>query len=123
MKFYTHGQYDKVKSKMCLDFTKYKTEVCGSRMKSLIKTRGIDKINKDENKRMHAQVENVLRISKLEKKELEIDTRREWYYIVTEVRLKKGESVTFRYRTLIADKNITKAELDLMQSKFAKEVK
>ncbi len=28
---------------------------------------------KDENKRMHAQVENVLRISKLEKKELEID--------------------------------------------------
>lgn len=28
---------------------------------------------RDENKRMHAQVENVLRISKLEKKELEID--------------------------------------------------
>jgi two-component system, OmpR family, phosphate regulon sensor histidine kinase PhoR len=28
---------------------------------------------KDENKRMHAQVENVLRISKLEKKELEIE--------------------------------------------------
>lgn len=28
---------------------------------------------KDENKRMHAQVENVLRISKLEKKELDID--------------------------------------------------
>jgi two-component system phosphate regulon sensor histidine kinase PhoR len=28
---------------------------------------------KDENKRMHAQVENVLRISKLEKKELEIN--------------------------------------------------
>jgi two-component system phosphate regulon sensor histidine kinase PhoR len=27
---------------------------------------------KDENKRMHAQVENVLRISKLEKKELDI---------------------------------------------------
>lgn len=38
-----------------------------------------DKVNrylqmiKDENKRMHAQVENVLRISKLEKKELEIN--------------------------------------------------
>ena len=28
---------------------------------------------RDENKRMHAQVENVLRISKLEKKELDID--------------------------------------------------
>jgi hypothetical protein len=42
---------------------------------------------------------------------------------VRNLTLKKGESVTFRYRTLIADKNITKAELDLMQSKFAKEVK
>jgi two-component system phosphate regulon sensor histidine kinase PhoR len=28
---------------------------------------------RDENKRMHAQVENVLRISKLEKKELDIE--------------------------------------------------
>ena len=28
---------------------------------------------RDENKRMHAQVENVLRISKLEKRELEIN--------------------------------------------------
>ena len=42
---------------------------------------------------------------------------------VRNLTLKKGESVTFRYRTLIADKNMTKAELDLMQSKFAKEVK
>ena len=32
----------------------------------------IFKMIKDENKRMHAQVENVLRISKLEKKELDI---------------------------------------------------
>jgi two-component system phosphate regulon sensor histidine kinase PhoR len=30
---------------------------------------------KDENKRMHAQVENVLRISKLEKKELDIEKK------------------------------------------------
>jgi hypothetical protein len=37
--------------------------------------------------------------------------------------LKKGESVTFRYRTLIADKNMNKSELDLMQNNFAKEVK
>lgn len=42
---------------------------------------------------------------------------------VRNLTLKKGESVTFRYRTLIADKNMTKAELDYMQSKFAKEVK
>jgi len=60
MKFYTHGQYDKVKSKMCLDFTKYKTEVCGSRMKSLIKTRDIDKINKDKLKRIILEEQNLM---------------------------------------------------------------
>jgi len=47
MKFYTHGKYDKVKSKMCLDFTKHKTEVCGARMKVLINVRNIDSMNKD----------------------------------------------------------------------------
>lgn len=37
--------------------------------------------------------------------------------------LKKGESVTFRYRTVIADKEFNKTELDLLQGKFALEVK
>ncbi|MHA8049979.1 PmoA family protein [Aquirufa sp. ROCK-SH2] len=37
--------------------------------------------------------------------------------------LKKGESVTFRYRTLIADRNLSKEELDSFQSDFAKNVK
>ncbi len=37
--------------------------------------------------------------------------------------LKKGESVTFRYRTLIADKELAKAELDARQAAFSKEVK
>mgnify|MGYP000029218113 CR=1 FL=1 len=60
MKFYTHGQYDKVKSKMCLDFTKYKTEVCGSRMKSLLNTRNIDKINKDKLKRIILEEQNLM---------------------------------------------------------------
>jgi len=60
MKFYTHGQYDKVKSKMCLDFTKYKTEVCGSRMKSLIKIRDIDKINKDKLKIIILEEQNLM---------------------------------------------------------------
>jgi hypothetical protein len=37
--------------------------------------------------------------------------------------LKKGESVTFRYRTVIADKQLTKDVLDKMQADFAKQVK
>lgn len=37
--------------------------------------------------------------------------------------LKKGESITFRYRTIIADRNLSKAELDAMQARFAKEIK
>lgn len=42
---------------------------------------------------------------------------------VRNLTLKKGESVTFRYRTLIADKEIAKSELDAMQVAFSKEVK
>jgi hypothetical protein len=42
---------------------------------------------------------------------------------VRNLTLKKGESVTFRYRTLIADKEIAKSELDDMQVAFSKEVK
>ncbi len=35
--------------------------------------------------------------------------------------LKKGESVTFKYRTIVADKNLSKEELDKMQEDFSKE--
>ncbi len=37
--------------------------------------------------------------------------------------LTKGETITFRYRTIIADRDLTKAELDAAQAKFAREVK
>lgn len=37
--------------------------------------------------------------------------------------LKKGESVTFKYRTIIADRNLSKEELDSFQSDFSKNVK
>ena len=60
MKFYTHGKYDKVKSKMCFDFTKYKTEICRDRMESLLKTRNIDKINKDKLKRIILEEQNLM---------------------------------------------------------------
>jgi hypothetical protein len=35
----------------------------------------------------------------------------------------KGESITFRYRTIIADRDLSKTELDAAQAKFAREVK
>jgi hypothetical protein len=37
--------------------------------------------------------------------------------------LMKGESITFRYRTIIADRDLTKSELDAAQAKFSREVK
>jgi len=37
--------------------------------------------------------------------------------------LKKGEILTFRYRTIVADKSLTKQELDKLQEDFSKEVK
>ncbi len=37
--------------------------------------------------------------------------------------LKKGEKLTFRYRTIIADKSLSKDDLDKMQEDFSKEVK
>jgi hypothetical protein len=37
--------------------------------------------------------------------------------------LKKGEKLTFRYRTIIADRSLGKDELDQAQAKFAQEVK
>jgi hypothetical protein len=37
--------------------------------------------------------------------------------------LTKGETITFRYRTIIADRDLTKSELDVAQAKFAREVK
>ena len=48
MKFYTHGKYDKVKSKMCFDFAKHKTLICGSRMKDILNKVDIDDMNKDK---------------------------------------------------------------------------
>lgn len=36
--------------------------------------------------------------------------------------LSKGESITFRYRTIIADRDLSKTELDAAQAKFAREV-
>tara|TARA_R110002020_G_scaffold447237_1_gene659600 strand:+ start:129 stop:797 length:669 start_codon:yes stop_codon:yes gene_type:complete len=48
MKFYTDKKYDRVKTAMCYDFTKYKVKHCGDLMMEMIKTTGIDSMKKDK---------------------------------------------------------------------------
>jgi hypothetical protein len=47
MKFYTHGKYDKVKTKMCYDFTKNKAKHCAIHMKKIIDNPNIDSMDLD----------------------------------------------------------------------------
>lgn len=48
MKFYTDKKFDRVKTAMCYDFTKYKVKHCGLLMSEMIETNGIDSMNKDK---------------------------------------------------------------------------
>ena len=48
MKFYTDKKYDRVKTAMCYDFTKYKVKHCGLLMLEVAETTGIDSMNKDK---------------------------------------------------------------------------
>tara|TARA_R110002012_G_scaffold60069_2_gene157158 strand:- start:157 stop:825 length:669 start_codon:yes stop_codon:yes gene_type:complete len=48
MKFYTDKKFDRVKTAMCYDFTKYKVKHCGLLMLEVAETTGIDKMNKDK---------------------------------------------------------------------------
>lgn len=52
LKFYTHGEYDKVKTRMCYDFTKHKSIKCSSRMLDIIRTRDIDNMDRDRLKKL-----------------------------------------------------------------------
>ena len=47
MKFYSHGVYDSVKTKMCYDFTAFKTEVCTERFQKFL-VRDFSKMNVDQ---------------------------------------------------------------------------
>ena len=47
MKFYTDKKFDRVKTAMCYDFTKYKVKHCGLLMLEVAETTGIDSMNKD----------------------------------------------------------------------------
>ncbi len=52
LKFFTHGEYDKVKTRMCYDFAKHKTLKCSVRMMDLLRTRNIDTMDRDELKKL-----------------------------------------------------------------------
>ena len=60
LKFYTHGEYDKVKTRMCYDFTKHKSIKCSARMLQIIRTRDIDEMDRDELKKLILDEQNYM---------------------------------------------------------------
>ena len=48
MKFYTHKEYDRVKTRMCYDFTRYKAKYCTEFMSGLLDVSGIDTMPKNK---------------------------------------------------------------------------
>lgn len=51
MKFYTNGEYDATKTKMCIDFSNHKVRVCKVRFKNFL-LKDIDKVSYDELKNL-----------------------------------------------------------------------
>ena len=60
LKFYTHGEYDKVKTRMCYDFTKHKSIKCSARMLDIIRTKDIDTMDRDELKKLILDEQNYM---------------------------------------------------------------
>ena len=58
LKFYTHGEYDKVKTRMCYDFAKHKTLKCTTRIMQLVSIRDIDAMGRDELKKLILEEQN-----------------------------------------------------------------
>lgn len=60
LKFYTHGEYDRVKTRMCYDFTKHKALKCNARMMDILRIRRIDHMDRDELKRLILEEQNAM---------------------------------------------------------------
>tara|TARA_R100000541_G_scaffold58732_1_gene70419 strand:+ start:223 stop:846 length:624 start_codon:yes stop_codon:yes gene_type:complete len=60
LKFYTHGEYDRVKTRMCYDFTKHKALKCNSRMMDILRIRRIDYMDRDELKKLILEEQNAM---------------------------------------------------------------
>lgn len=60
MKFYTGKKYDKVKSKMCYDFTKSKSRTCAMHMKNLARYPKLEKMQNNELKNFVIDAQNEM---------------------------------------------------------------
>ena len=60
MKFYTHGEYDEVKSRMCYDFTEQKAKYCIIRMREILETPNIDKMPLDKLRALVVTAQNQM---------------------------------------------------------------
>ena len=60
MKFYTGGKFDKVKTRMCYDFTNHKVIQCSIRMEDLIEIPGIDTMSRNALKKLVFDEQNLM---------------------------------------------------------------
>lgn len=60
MKFYTNKQYDKVKSRMCYDFTKNKSRTCAMHMKNLARYPKLETMDTNELKNFVREAQNKM---------------------------------------------------------------
>jgi len=59
-KYYTHGKFDHVKTKMCYDFTRHKVEVCAKHMLNFLDTDNLDTMGKDKLKNTIINLQNQI---------------------------------------------------------------
>ena len=57
-RYYTHKEFDAVKTRMCYDFTKNKSIVCGEFMKDFVDRRDVDKMKVDSLKNVIIDLQN-----------------------------------------------------------------
>ena len=65
MKFYTHGEYDVSKSKMCKDFVKYKIKVCSESFADILK-QDIESMKSDEFKMYIIEAQSQMHVEYIE---------------------------------------------------------
>jgi hypothetical protein len=65
MKFYTHGEYDVSKSKMCKDFVKYKIKVCSDSFNDILK-KDIESMKSDEFKMYIIEAQSQMHVDYIE---------------------------------------------------------
>ena len=63
MKFYTHGEYDETKTKMCYDFTKHKANHCGLKMSELVANSNMDTLPLDKLRVLITNSQNEMHVN------------------------------------------------------------